>query len=139
MCLVFCSRRPSQASGSGLRPARAQHFLCAPSREQMLVPVGAAYSDDCAGGSSGLPCFLGQHHRVRCRHAVARASLVREDGFEPPWPLRAGGLQPPAFIRSAIHAASCFAKPLGRHDLKHRARLERATFAVEARCSIQLS
>ena len=105
MCLVSCLRRPSQALGSGLRPAGAQHFSCAPSRGQWLVPVGAAYRGDCAGGSAALPCFLGQHHRVRCRHAVARARLVREDGFEPPRPLEPG-LQPGAFNRSAIHATS---------------------------------
>lgn len=109
MCLVPHSRGPSQALGSGLRPAGAQHFLCAPSRGQWLVPVGAAYSGDCAGGTAALPCFSGQHHRVRCRHAVSRASLVREDGFEPPRPLEPG-LQPGAFNLSAIHAIDRIAR-----------------------------
>ena len=105
-CLVPHFRGPAQALGSGLRPVEAQHFLCASSRGQRLVPVGAAYRDDCAGGLTALPCLLGQHYRVRCRHAVSRVIVVREDGFEPPRPRRAGGLQPPAFIRSAIHAVS---------------------------------
>lgn len=109
-CPAFAG--PHRLWGSGLRPAGAQHFSCAPSREQWLVPVGAAYRDDCAGGASALPCFSGQHRRVGCRRAVARASLVCIEGFEPPSPLREADLQSAALSRSAKCTVSLPPRPM---------------------------
>lgn len=43
------------------------------------------------------------HQRV-ASYPLDHGSLVRRDGFEPPWPLRAPDLQSGAFVRSATDA-----------------------------------